>query len=189
MSRSSLIRNFVLFQIGWFACVLGGAYNLPLLGSAIAVFIITLHLWFASDAMAELKLLLIAILLGLIFESLLVNLQLARYSNGILLSGLAPHWMILMWPLFATTMNLSMRWMKDLAPWWVAALGALLAPFAYFAGARLQAVVFDDLVLSLSMIALGWALLLPVLVLSARRFNGYAEADETMTTQRGQINV
>ena len=37
MSRS-LGTNFVLFQRGWFACVLGGAYDQTLLGSLIAMY-------------------------------------------------------------------------------------------------------------------------------------------------------
>lgn len=189
MSRIVLIRNFLLFQIGWFACVLGGAYQLPLLGSAIAVFIIALHLWLASDAMAELKLLLISLIIGLLFESLMVTLKLAHYDNGILLAGMAPHWMILMWPLFATTLNVSMSWMKNLTPLLISLLGAVLAPFAYFAGAGMQAVVFDDMLLSLSMIALGWALLLPLLVLSANRFNGYTITTGSIAAQRNQVNV
>ena len=188
-----LIRNFLLFQLGWFACVLGGAYQLPLIGSGIAALFLALHLWSAADAFAELKLLLIALLLGLMFESLMVGLQLANYSNGMLLSGLAPHWMLMLWPLFASTLNLSLGWIKTLAPGWVALLGAVSAPFAYFAGARLQAVVFDDLLLSLSMIALGWALLLPLLVMAAGRFNGFAYRQpavvEKAATSGGLDNV
>jgi hypothetical protein len=189
MPRITVIRNFLLFQTGWFACVLGGAYQLPLLGSAIAVFIIALHLWLASDAMAELKLLLISLIIGLLFESLMVMLKLAHYDSGILLTGMAPYWMILMWPLFATTLNVSMSWMKRLAPLLVGLLGAVLAPFAYFAGAGMQAVVFDDMPLSLIMIALGWAFLLPLLVHSANRFNGYTFATGSIATPRNQLNV
>jgi hypothetical protein len=189
MSRSAVIRNFLLFQAGWFACVLGGAYALPLAGSLIALAIIALHLWFTPDAIVELKLLTLALSFGLVFESLLVNFQLAHYSNGMLLPGLAPYWMILMWPLFASTLNLSMAWMKNLAPFVVAILGAILAPFAYFAGAGMQAVVFDDVFLSLSIIAIGWAILLPLLVLAAGRFNGYAMVKQTLTLQGGQHNV
>jgi hypothetical protein len=189
MTRISLIRNFLLFQAGWFACVLGGAYALPLAGSLIALAIIALHLWLTPDATAELKLLLLALSFGLVFESLLVNFQLAYYSSGMLLPGLAPYWMILMWPLFASTLNLSMAWMKNLAPFLIALLGAILAPFAYFAGASMQAVVFNNMLLSLSIIAFGWAILLPLLVLAANRFNGYAMVEQTLTLQGGQHNV
>lgn len=178
MSRFLLISNFILFQLGWFACVLGGAYQLPLLGSLIALSIVGIHLWRAEDAKSELKLLSIAILIGLLFESLLVTTHLAQYSSGIIFTGLAPHWMVLMWAIFATTLNVSMRWIKRLANWQVSLLGAVLAPFAYFAGARLDAVLFDNLSLSLGVISLGWATLLPVLVVGARHFNGYAQGDE-----------
>lgn len=174
MSRSLIISNLVLFQIGWFACVLGGAHELPWLGAFTAGLIITVHLWLARDMLSELKLLSLALLVGLIFESLMVVLQLAQYSSGMLLPVMAPVWMILMWPLFATTLNVSLRWIKPLSSWWLALMGAVLAPMAYFGGARLQAVAFNDMALSLSIIALGWALLLPALVKFAKHFNGYA---------------
>jgi hypothetical protein len=82
-----------------------------------------------------------------------------------------------------------MAWMKNLAPFLIALLGAILAPFAYFAGASMQAVVFNNVLLSLSIIALGWALLLPLLVLAANRFNGYALVKPTLTLQGGQHNA
>jgi len=189
MSRTAVIRNFLLFQAGWFACVLGGAYQAPLFGSTIALVIIAVHLGFAGNIMAELKLLLIALGFGLVFESLLVIFELAHYSSGMLHSALAPYWMILLWPLFASTLNVSMAWMKNLAPLLIALLGALLAPFAYFAGAGMQAVVFEDVFLSLSMIALGWSILLPVLVLSAKQFNGYARENQAFFLRGTEPNV
>jgi hypothetical protein len=97
--------------------------------------------------------------------------------------------MILLWPLFASTLNVSMAWMKNLAPLLIALLGALLAPFAYFAGAGMQAVVFEDVFLSLSMIALGWSILLPVLVLSANRLNGYARENQAFFLRGTEPNV
>jgi Protein of unknown function (DUF2878) len=122
---------------------------------------------------AEVRLTGLALLLGGVFESLLVITQLAHYRSGMMHPLLAPLWMIIMWPLFATTMNASMAWLKKLAVAWVALIGALFAPLAYFAGARLGAVGFDNTVISLTVIAAGWAVLLPVLVSYARTHNGF----------------
>ena len=172
MSRS-LVTNFVLFQLGWFACVLGGAYDQTLLGSLIAMAVIAYHFYNAPDAMKEFRLLMLALIIGLVFESIVTAQHFARYSHGQMFEFIAPLWMILMWPLFATTLNLSMRWLKGLAPLSIALLGALFAPLAYFAGNRLGAVTYDDFTLSMVLIAIAWAALLPVLVTLSLTLDGY----------------
>lgn len=178
--NKTLIINFVLFQIGWFACVLGGAFHQPVLGSAIALSIIIFHLYNSARNRPEFDLLLLAIVIGFIFESAMVSFNLAHYSNAQFHQNIAPYWMILMWPLFATTLNLSMRWLKKLSLVLVALIGAVFAPIAYFAGSNLGAVVYDDTVISLSVIALAWALLFPALVVAARRLNGYELTDASV---------
>jgi hypothetical protein len=175
MSKS-LITNLVLFQVGWFACVLGGAYDQTLLGSMIALLVIAYHFYRAADAVQELRLLAFALIIGFIFESIVTAQGLAHYSHGQVFEFIAPAWMILMWPLFATTLNLSMRWLKDLAPLVVALIGALFAPLAYYAGNRLGAVGYDDLMLSMAIIATAWAALLPVLVRMSLKLDGYSDS-------------
>ena len=179
MSRSIIISNFLLFQLGWFACVLGGANQLGWLGSLLAISVITWHLLRAQQPTAEIRLLLIAFAIGLLFESLLSLTGISQYSSGLVVEGFPPHWMVLMWPLFATTLNVSMRWMKMLALPWVALLAGLLAPASYVAGQRLGAISFNDTLLALSVIALGWAILFPLLITSAKRYNGYPESQTT----------
>lgn len=174
MSRSLLISNFILFQIGWFACVLGGAHQLGIAGSLAALLISTIHLWRAQQRWAELRLQGIALLIGLVFESALVLSGLTVYSNGMIFGQLAPHWMLMLWVLFATTLNVSMRWIKDLHPGWIALLGAILAPLSYLAGSRLGSVTFPEPLLALGAIAAGWAILLPLLAEAAKKLNGVA---------------
>jgi len=173
MTRS-IIFNLILFQVGWFACVLGGAYNLVIPGCMLASAIIVFHLYQATNTQRELRLLSVALIIGVLYESIVTNTELAHYIHGQPVDQIAPIWIILMWPLFATTLNLSMRWLKTIPSWLVAVIGALFAPFAYYAGNKLGAVVYDDLLLSMTVIAIGWALLLPVLVLASSKFDGYA---------------
>jgi len=40
-----LILNFILFQIAWFACVLGAANAMPWLGVLVTVVILIWHLY------------------------------------------------------------------------------------------------------------------------------------------------
>jgi hypothetical protein len=91
--------------------------------------------------------------------------------------------MILMWPLFATTLNISMHWLKAIAPLLIAVIGALFAPLAYYAGNRLGAVEYDDLMLSMGIIAIAWAVLLPVLVKLSLKLDGYNPSSLRPETQ------
>ena len=173
----SIIINFLLFQLGWFACVLGGAYNQVLIGSIIVILVITYHFYRANDAKRELFLLTIALIIGFIFESIVTAQGLAQYEHGQVFSVIAPLWMILMWPLFATTLNLSMRWLKSITPLLASLFGAIFAPLAYYAGNKLGAVEYDNLTLSLSIIAIAWAALLPILITFSMKFDGYRDCN------------
>ncbi len=182
MSRS-LVTNFILFQLGWFACVLGGAYNQTLLGSLIALAVIAYHFYSAPDAMKEFRLLMLALIVGLFFESIVTAQNYARYSHGQIFEFIAPFWMILMWPLFATTLNLSMRWLKGLAPLLIALLGAVFAPLAYYAGNSLGAVQYDDMMLSMGLIAIAWSALLPALVTISLKLDGFSDSALNIETR------
>jgi len=180
-----IIINFLLFQIGWFGCVLAGAYGPALTGSLLAMIIIAYHLYHANHTMHELRLLIFALIIGLVFESIVTWQDLARYSHGQVFDIIAPLWMILMWPLFATTLNLSMRWLKSLAPLLIAIIGAIFAPLAYLAGSRIGAVEYNNIGLSLSIIAIAWATLLPALVSFSQKYNGY----DDIATRPGNSEV
>jgi hypothetical protein len=76
----------------------------------------------------------------------------------------------MMWALFATTINLSMGWLKGR---WILAMlmGAIFGPLAFVAGEKLDAVVFVDSTLSMITLAIGWGLLMPLLLWLAERIN------------------
>jgi hypothetical protein len=171
--NKSIITNFLLFQLGWFACVLGGAYDQALFGCLVAIAVIAYHIYQSPGAMQEFRLLLLALIIGFVFESIVTSQGLARYSHGQLFDAIAPLWMILMWPLFATTLNLSMRWLKGLAPLLVALVGAVFAPLAYYAGNRLGAVEYDNFTIAMSIISIAWAALLPALVTISLTLDAY----------------
>ena len=126
---ASLI-NFLLFQLGWFGCVLSGAAGLPWLGAMLATAIIAWHLLRAPDPGAELKLIGAAVAIGAVWDSLLVWQGWLAYPSGMVLPFAAPYWIVIMWALFATTLNVSLRWLKG--RWLHAFLfGAIGGPLAY----------------------------------------------------------
>lgn len=169
------IINLVSFKAGWISVVAGAAAGFPALGALAAAAVVTLHLWLSRDARTESLLLAAAAVMGLVWESALVSAGLIQYDNGFVVPGLAPYWIIAMWVLFATTLNVGMRWLRSSV--WVAAIaGAIGGPLAFLAGQKMGAVSFADPVSAYFFIGIGWALLLPVLVRIATRFDGHADS-------------
>ena len=167
-----LLINFVAFQIGWFACVLGGANGLPWVGTGIALAIVGWHLTRAVRPQQELLLVISAAAIGILFDSTLVTLGWLAYPSGTLIAGTAPHWIVALWMLFAITLNLSLSWLKRRLP--IAILfGMIGGPLAYLGGAKLGALTFLAPTAGLIALAVGWAFFTPVLVILARRFDGF----------------
>ena len=172
---SSVIVNFVGFQVGWFACVLGAAHGMPWAGTAVAAAIVVLHLELAGRPLEELKLVAIAMTVGALWDSALVTLGWITFTSGTAIDGVAPQWILAMWALFATTLNISLGWLKRR---WIAGalLGAIAGPLAYWAGARLGAIVLVSPALALIALSIGWAMMTPLLAALARRYNGIDKA-------------
>lgn len=167
--------NIVLTQVGWFACVLGAAHGMPWIALAALVPIATWHLARANHPTREAGLLAGIAIVGALFETLLVQSGWVRFDAGVVVEGWAPYWMVVLWAVFATTFNVSLRGMRD-RPGLAAALAAVGAPASYFAGARLGALEFVAAGAALTAIAVGWAVLTPVMLRAARRLDGYAPA-------------
>ncbi len=170
-----MLANFILFQVGWFACVLGGANDRPWLGTGIAVAIVAWHVARAGRPRDEMILALISAGIGALADSVLVASGWVRYASGTVVPGAAPVWLVAMWMLFATTLNVSLRWLRRY-PFAAVALGAAGGPLAYWGGARLGAMEFVAPVAATAALGLGWAVLTPLLIRLSRRFDGYPPA-------------
>ncbi len=170
-----VLKNLILFKTGWAACVLGAANGMAWLGAAVVGLVAAEHLRTARIPGRESALLAVAAVVGLAWESALVTLGLLEYRAGNFAPGFAPYWIVAMWVLFATTLNVGMKWVKR--HWLVAAVaGGLCGPLAFFAGERAGAVEFTQNYGSLLAIGVGWAILLPVMAYLAQRFDGHREA-------------
>lgn len=135
--------------------------------------IVVWHIAYAARPRAELLLILMVAAIGAAYDSALVALGWVDYPSGMLLPGTAPHWIVALWMLFATTLNVSLRWLRRsrLA---AAALGAVGGLLAYWGGARLGAMELVVPFAAAAAIALGWAVLTPCMVWLAQRFDGCA---------------
>lgn len=181
MTRSLL--NFVAFQTGWFACVLGASHGMPWVGLLVASLVVTLHVWFSEWRSDELILVGLSVVLGLVFDSLLVLSGWVQYPGGVLLPGVAPYWILTMWALFATTLNVSMSWLQG-KPFLASVLGAIFGPLSYMAGQRFGAIEFLSFQPAVIALAIIWALAMPLLVTVASRLDGLRKSPPMMAVQQ-----
>lgn len=177
MTTKLKVINFVLFQIGWFACVISAAHQLPWLGVLLALVVIVWHVCIAINKKAEIRLLFMAIIIGGIFDQLMLTTRLISYqSHGwgthSWSASLVPVWILGLWLGFATTLNMSLRWMRD--KWLIAIfLGFMGGPLAYMGAARLGAVTLNQNPQTLIALAIGWGLLTPLLLKASLHFDGF----------------
>jgi hypothetical protein len=159
----NVIVNFTLFQFGWFACVLSGATDRPWLGSSIAVLIIMVHILLSKGRRQEVYLVASAMIIGTAWDSLLISINLIEYPYGQFLENTAPYWIVILWGLFATTLNSSLAWLQHKLII-ASLLGVVAGPLAYYAGQEFGAIKFIDTNMAIVALAVGWAIFTPLLL-------------------------
>lgn len=167
----NLLVNVAAFKLGWISSVVGGAQQMPWLGPLVVSIAIALHLSRANRPRSELLLILSCGVIGAVFDSALVVAGWVTFPSGMFSDLMAPYWIVTMWMLFGTTINLSMRWMRG-RPLLAAAFGLVGGPLAYLAGHKIGGIQFVDQGAALAMLAIGWALMMPLLMQLGERFDG-----------------
>lgn len=158
------LLNGVLFQIGWFSCVLGG--NEIAVLATTAILIIHYKLYISMNA--EWFLISVVALLGLTIDRALSIFGVLIFEETLI--GI-PLWLFCIWVLFASSLNHSLYWLNNKLPL-AALLGAIAGPSSYYAGSKLSNVSLGaPPEQSLIVLALLWGCLFPLLLLSTRRLN------------------
>lgn len=157
------IANALLFQIGWFACLLGGTSWWLL----VAVAVLLVHFIWISSWGDEGKLVITVMLAGGALDSFLLQLRIFRLPGD---PDLIPLWLLLAWALFGTTLNHCLIWARKW--WWLAALtGSIAGTFAYWLGAQLTEFRLGlGNAMTLVIVASIWAFLFPLLHGFARMY-------------------
>lgn len=151
-ARVSTVLNFAAYQLAWFAVLIGAARGLAWAGAAVALVVAGAHV-LARKEPRDLKLMGICLAIGLLVDSTLAltaQVHFADWSQPV-----APYWMLSLWIAFATTLNHSLRWLMN-QPVAAALAGAIGAPLAYLAGARLGALEIVAPWTTLPLIAVLW---------------------------------
>jgi hypothetical protein len=162
------LANFIGFQIGWFACILAAALGQPVLGVLVALVLLVLHLATQRFRLAELLLLIGIGIFGYSADSMLVLAGVLSFPESAILGTPSTIWMVCLWMLLAGMLHVNLRWMEN--RWLVGMiLGAIAGPLSYYAGHRLGAVqLTEPLWFSGSVIALEWAMAMPMLLWAGR---------------------
>jgi len=166
-----IIVNALVFQIAWFVSVVGGAQQMPWLGPLSLLVALAIHLKAARHPIEELALVLLCGLIGAAFDSILVVNNWVSYSSGVFNEAMAPYWIITMWMLFATTLNVSMRWFRR-KPAIAAVFGFFGGPLSYIAGEKLSGITLLEPVAALLALGIGWAIMMPLLMRLSEYFDG-----------------
>ena len=167
----NLLINLTAFKLGWLSSVVGGAQQLPWLGPLVVFIAVAIHLARAERPRSEFMLIVSCGLIGAVFDSALVAAGWVTFPSGMVSDSAAPYWIVTMWMLFGTTINLSMRWMRG-RTLLAAAFGLIGGPLAYMAGHKIGGIVFVDQTAALAMLAIGWAVMMPLLMYLGERLDG-----------------
>ena len=80
--RHTQLVNYTLYQIGWFACVLGGASQRPWTGCLIAMILVGVHLALSVERSLEVRLVVLATAVGAVVEMIQIAAGTYRFTSG-----------------------------------------------------------------------------------------------------------
>ncbi|PLX72383.1 MAG: DUF2878 domain-containing protein [Desulfuromonas sp.] len=160
---ASKLINISIYQAGWFFCVLGAVWGYPLIGAISALSLCGLHLLLVGSWKSEIRLMLIACLLGVIVDSLQQAIGIFTFKKDPAWPLWLPLWVFVIWAQFATLFHFSLYWLQN-RPLLAALFGAIGGPLAYGAGIRLGAATLGpEPALSILSLAVVWSIVTPVL--------------------------
>ena len=165
------LLNLILFQLCWIASVAGAGQGFWWAGPLAVLAFVVVEMKFSHRARADLKLLGVACVAGLLIDSAYVQLGLMRFASPVPSAELAPIWIIGMWASFALTLNHSLSFLKG-RPLWSFVFGLVGGPFAYYVAARNFGAteLTASPVMVYGALAVAWAIMTPALLALAVRW-------------------
>ena len=162
------IVNVIVFQSAWFATVLGAANHMPWLGVVVVPIALALHLTLSPNWRPELMLALAAAVTGFFIDSVLIAAGAFSPIPYVLTLPFSSLWMVMLWINLATTMNVSMAWLRGRYALGTV-FGAIGGPMAYYSGAKLGAMTHIPGTTGLIGIGIAWAIAFPLLLIVNER--------------------
>ena len=151
--------NFIIFEVCWFACVVGAAKNLGWLGPLLVFISVPLQIYLLTENLkAEIFFAIICGISGSLLETLMIVTNVYTPVDQ-LWGQVCPPWIN-----FAQLVSVSLAWLKG--KYAVAALlGGFAGPVAYWGGEKFGALkVAASFGRGYLILAVMWAITLPMLV-------------------------
>jgi hypothetical protein len=157
-----ILLNVVIFQVGWAVCILGGNK----IAVIYTLFALVIHAALFLKGSREAWVIVVFTFVGSGWDTLLMHAGVLSFAVD---SLFIPPWLLCLWLLFSCTLNHSLAWLKNKLLI-SALLGGVLAPLSYLAGIKLGVASFVmPLFTSLGIIAIAWALFIPLGLYATRR--------------------
>jgi hypothetical protein len=182
---SSRLLNYLLYEAGWFACILGAAWGHPWRGTMLGVIPLVAHVALVRRRREAVALILWTALIGLVVDTAQIGLGTLHFTSGTLAdlvgrgaAWLPPPWLTLVWAQFAMTFHFGLSWLKR-RPGRAALFGLIGGPLAFLCGRRLGVVTLHpDLWPSLLSLAATWGVAMPAALALATRQDQLAGGDD-----------
>ncbi len=166
----------LLFQIAWFACVVGAATGRPWIGPVVVGLLALGQIAFYDNRGRLTSLVVAAAVSGFAIDSALVRGGVFSFVQDAWPVGFSKIWMVALWVNFALALPRAMAWIRG--RYLIAAFGGLLGgPLAYVAGEGLGAIEMQGWSSRLALAAV-WCGVVPGLVLLAERSGVWDERIE-----------
>jgi hypothetical protein len=164
--------NFIGYQLAWFVVVKSAGEGWPWLGVLAAAAFIASQLALSRRRVLDLRLMAVALVLGLVIDGGLALSGWVQYAHARLTvpPGGAPVWILVLWMAFSLTLPRSLGWLQG-RPMLGMLLGAAGGPLAYVGASRGWGAVEFPLpsYRGFMGLALGWGAAIPTLLNVMRR--------------------
>lgn len=166
----SIIANLVLFKVVWALSLAGVVLGYAWLGTIGLMMFLSWHAATADTPRADFAVAGVAVIIGLLLDTLYIQSGLIVYRGELLWSGAAPLWILALWANFGLTLNGCLGWLRE-KRFIAAGLAFICGPLSYYGGIKLgTATITGDAYVLYGLIGLAWAVVVPLLLWLARRF-------------------
>lgn len=171
--KNSVLRlawSVIGINIGWFACVLGAAWEVHWLGVVIVLLLVVIHAFVIGKErlLPAIFLGLASLTVGLVLDTALILSKVYEPNRWFISAPITTIWLLMLWINFSLVLNESLKWFQEHL--FVAAImGSIFGPLAYLAASRLGAVQITPPVFrSLVSVGLAWFAAMPLMSLIAK---------------------
>nr|WP_324258922.1 DUF2878 domain-containing protein [Cellvibrio fontiphilus] len=160
------LSNFLLFQLGWFVCVLLGT-QWAIVYTLVAT---CAHFYFSPSRQDDAIAVLLCIVIGLVHDLLLIHGGYILFAEA---NNWPPVWLSCLWVLMGLTLHHSLGWIYQ-RPLWAGLLGAVSGPLSYLAGVKLSSAQWSGSLMEvIPIMAVLWLIVLPLHRLLSLRIKPY----------------